>query len=145
MPTRINVVKGVEDDIKSLEPRDVESGVLDVVVIGFDRNVRVEGVRRLFGNLLECQRILSHSRNLYRCPYQCLRLLDVLVAKQKLAVEVAEIDGVKVDNVDLAKAGEDEVLKQLAADAASPYHEYARLLPVRDLIKSTVAVSVAPF
>ena len=47
--------------------------------------------------------------------------------------------------MDLAEAGKDKVLKQLAADAASPYHEYARLLPVRDLIKSTVAVPVAPF
>jgi hypothetical protein len=111
MPTRIDVVKGVEDYVKSLEPRDVESGVLDVVVIGFDRNVGVEGVRRLFGNLLECQRILSHSRNVCRRPYQCLRLLDVLVPKQELAVEVAEVDGVEVDNVDLAKAGEDEVLE----------------------------------
>lgn len=78
-------------------------------------------------------------------PYQCFGLLDMLVAEQELAVEVAEVDGVEVDNVDLAKAGEDEVLKQLAADAASPYHEYARLLHVRDLIKSTVAVPVAPF
>ena len=59
MPARINVVEGVEDDVKSLEPRDVESGVLDVVVIGFDRNIGVEGVRRLFGNLLECQRAYS--------------------------------------------------------------------------------------
>jgi hypothetical protein len=47
--------------------------------------------------------------------------------------------------VDLAKASEDEVLEQLAADATSSYHEYARLLPVSDLTKSTVAVSVAPF
>jgi hypothetical protein len=45
MSTRINVVKGVEDYIKGLEPRDVESWVLDVVVIGFDRNVGVERVR----------------------------------------------------------------------------------------------------
>lgn len=60
----------------------------------------------------------------------------MLVAEKKLAVEIAEVDGVEVDNVDLTKAGEHEVLEQLAADAASSYHEHARLLPVSDLGKT---------
>jgi predicted PilT family ATPase len=51
----------------------------------------------------------------------------MLVAEEELAVEVAEVDGVEVDNVDLAEAGEDEVLEQFAADAASSYHQDARL------------------
>jgi len=58
-------------------------------------------------------------------PYQCFRLLDVLVAEQELAVEVAQVDGVEVDDVDFAKAGENEVLEQLAANATSSYHEHA--------------------
>jgi hypothetical protein len=57
-----------------------------------------------------------------------LGLLDVLVAEQELAVQVAEVDGVEVHNVDVAEADEDEVLEQLAADAARAHHEHARLL-----------------
>lgn len=44
-----------------------------------------------------------------------------------MAVEVAQVDGVEVDDVDLAEAGENEVLQQLTANAASAYHEHARL------------------
>ena len=40
----------------------------------------------------------------------------MLASEQKLAVEVAQIDRVQIDNVYLAEAGEDEVLEQLAAD-----------------------------
>ena len=51
----------------------------------------------------------------------------MLVAKQKLSVEVAEVDRVQVDDVDFAEAGQDEVLEQFASDAASAHHENARL------------------
>jgi hypothetical protein len=51
----------------------------------------------------------------------------VLVAEQELAIEVAQVDGVEVDDVDLAKAGEDKVLEELAADATSSHHQDARL------------------
>lgn len=37
---------------------------------------------------------------------QSLGLFDVLVTEEKLAVQVTEIDGVKVDDVDFAIAGE---------------------------------------
>jgi hypothetical protein len=71
--------------------------------------------------------------------HQCLGLLDVLIAEQELPVEVAEIDGVQVDNVDLAEAGEDEILEQFAADAASSHHQDARLPPVSRLLGSVSA------
>ena len=58
-------------------------------------------------------------------PYQCFGLLDMLIAEQELAVEVAEIDGVEIYNVYLAEAGEDEVLEEFAANAASSYHQDA--------------------
>ena len=32
--------------------------------------------------------------------------------------------------MDLSEAGEDKILQQLAANAASPYHKHARLLPI---------------
>jgi hypothetical protein len=59
--------------------------------------------------------------------YQCLRLLDVFLAEEELPVEVAEVNRIEVDNVDLPEAGKDEVLEQLASDAASADHEHARL------------------
>jgi hypothetical protein len=65
-------------------------------------------------------------------PYQCFGLLDVLIAEQELAIEVAEIDGVEVYDVNLAEAGENEVLEEFAADAASSYHQDARLERISD-------------
>ena len=59
--------------------------------------------------------------------YQGLGFLDVLMPEQKLAVEVGEVDGVEIDDVDVAESGEDEVLEQLAANAACTNHEDARL------------------
>lgn len=60
MSARIDVVEGVEDDVESLEPCDIELRVFDVVVVSFDLDVGVELVRRFFGNLLQRQRMLSH-------------------------------------------------------------------------------------
>jgi hypothetical protein len=51
----------------------------------------------------------------------------VLVAEQELAIEVAEIDGVQVYHGDIAKAGEDEVLEEFAADATGSDHQNACL------------------
>lgn len=56
----------------------------------------------------------------------------MLITEQELAIKIAEVDGVKVDDVDFAEAGEDKVLEQLAANTAGSYHEHARLLPVSD-------------
>lgn len=41
---------------------------------------------------------------------QCLGLLNVLLTKQKLAIEVAEIDRVQINNVDLTKTCKNEIL-----------------------------------
>lgn len=35
----------------------------------------------------------------------------MFVAEEKLAIEVAQIDGVKVDDVDVTKAGHDQILE----------------------------------
>lgn len=51
----------------------------------------------------------------------------MLVTEEELAIEVAKVDGIEVDDVDLAKAGEDEILEKLAAYAASADHQDARL------------------
>jgi hypothetical protein len=53
----------------------------------------------------------------------------MLIPEKELPIEVAEVDGVEVDDVDLAKAGEDEVLEKLASDSSGAYHQNTRLYP----------------
>jgi len=55
----------------------------------------------------------------------------VLVPKQKLAVQVAEVNRVQVNDVDLAKAREHQILQQFAANASGSHHENTRLLDMR--------------
>lgn len=52
----------------------------------------------------------------------------MFVSEQELPVQVREVDRVKVDNVNVAKSREDKILKQFAANSASAYHQYARLV-----------------
>jgi hypothetical protein len=49
--------------------------------------------------------------------YNGFRLLDVFVSEEKLAIEVAEVDCVEIDDMDFAKAGQGEVFEKFAADA----------------------------
>lgn len=53
--------------------------------------------------------------------------------KKELAIEIAEVDRVQIDNVDFTKAGQKEILQQLAADAPSPDEEHSRLSQKRPL------------
>jgi hypothetical protein len=139
MPPRIQVVERIEDNVEGLEPRDVELRVLDVVVVGLDLDVGVEPARRLFRNL-SLVSACPITASLQLAPaHQCLGLLDVLIAEQELPVEVAQVDGVQIDNVNLPEAREDEVLEQLAADAARSHHQNARLPPVSSVSSSLFA------
>ena len=52
----------------------------------------------------------------------------MLVTKEELTVEVAEVDGVQIDDVDLAEAGKDKILQKLAANSSSANHQNARLM-----------------
>lgn len=45
------------------------------------------------------------------------------MSEEELPVEIAEVDCVQIDDVNLAEAGEDEVLEEFAAYAASADHE----------------------
>jgi hypothetical protein len=51
----------------------------------------------------------------------------VFVTEEKLSVKVAEINGVKVYDVNFAIAGEEQVLEKLAANATRSYHQYPGL------------------
>ena len=104
MPPSIDVVECVEDECEGGEPFDVESGIFDVCVIGCEFDIWVELLRNILCN-------------------QGFRFLDVLLAKEELPVEVAQIDGVEIDDVNLAKAREYEVLEEFAANAAGANEE----------------------
>lgn len=51
----------------------------------------------------------------------------MFMTKEELAIEVTQIDCVKIDDVDVGKASKDEVFEQLTADAAGANEENARL------------------
>lgn len=77
--------------------------------------------------------------------YQRFGLFDVLVAEEELAVQVAEVDGVEIDDMDLAKAGQGEVLEQLAADSSSSDHQNAGLFDGQDDVCARSAAQWAPY
>lgn len=54
-----------------------------------------------------------------RCieTYDSFWLLDMFVSEEELAVEVAEVDCVEVDDMYFAEAGQGEVLEEFAANA----------------------------
>jgi hypothetical protein len=51
MSARIEVIERIEDNAEALEPGDVETRILDVVVMRFDLDVRVEPACRLLRDL----------------------------------------------------------------------------------------------
>lgn len=51
----------------------------------------------------------------------------MLLAEEELSVQIRKIDCIEVDNVDFAKAGQDQVLQKFAADSSSTNHKHAGL------------------
>lgn len=51
--------------------------------------------------------------------------------EEKLAIQITQVYCVEIDDVNLAKAGKEQVLEQLAADAASAHEQHLRLVPRR--------------
>lgn len=47
----------------------------------------------------------------------------MLLLEQELTVEVTQIDGVQVNDLDVAKAGEDEIFEQLTTNTTCAYDE----------------------
>ena len=45
------------------------------------------------------------------------------MSEEKLPVEITQINRVQVDDVNLTKAGEDQVLKQFTADTTGAYQQ----------------------
>lgn len=52
MPPRIQIVERIENNLEALKKFDVELGVFDVCVVGFELDARIELRRGLFRNLV---------------------------------------------------------------------------------------------
>lgn len=59
--------------------------------------------------------------------YQSFGLFDVRMSKEKLAVQIREVDSVKIHDMNLSKASGDEVLKEFTSNTSSADYEDARL------------------
>lgn len=127
--SRINVVQGVERQFETSKPLDVELWILDICVVRNDLDVRIELLRRILGHLYIRQHsfVRLGSRVSGVSPYQCFGPSDMLVSEEELAVEVTEVDCIKVDNVNLRETGQGEVLQQFAADATCTDHQHTSL------------------
>lgn len=108
MPSRLHIVQRIENNIETAKPVHIELCLLDVRMMCLDLDARIELLRSFFG-------------------HQCLGLLDVFVTEKELSVQVAQVNGVEVDDVNFAESKENEVLEELAADAAGAHHQYSRL------------------
>jgi hypothetical protein len=57
----------------------------------------------------------------------------VLMSEEKLAIEVAQIDGIEIDNMDLTKTCKDEAFEKLASDSTGAHHQYTSLEKICEL------------
>jgi hypothetical protein len=65
----------------------------------------------------------------YACmTHQSLRFLDVLVSEEKLSVQVAQVNCVKVHDVNFTEASQDEVLQKFATNSSCANHENSCLV-----------------
>lgn len=51
----------------------------------------------------------------------------MLMTEKELAIKIAEIDRVKIYDVNLAETSEDKVLQQFTANSTGSHHQYTRL------------------
>jgi hypothetical protein len=58
---------------------------------------------------------------------ECLGLFDVFLSEKELSVEIAQVYGIEINDVNLAEARFDEIFEKLAANAACANEKNARL------------------
>mmetsp|Transcript_8793 Transcript_8793/g.18943 ORF Transcript_8793/g.18943 Transcript_8793/m.18943 type:complete len:226 (-) Transcript_8793:63-740(-) len=127
--TRRDVVEGVEDEGEGLDVGDVEFGIVaDVAVVG--------GVLRLviavvIVIVIAPLAVIFHRRRDHPqrrlARHHTLGHADVMTPKQELSIQIAHIDGIQIDDFDVAKAAQGEVFEELASDAAGSDEEDATI------------------
>ena len=51
----------------------------------------------------------------------------MLMAEKELAIKIAEIDGVEINDVNLTETSEDKIFEQFTANSPGSNHQYTRL------------------
>ena len=54
---------------------------------------------------------------------QRLRFLDVLMSEKELSVEIAQVNGIEVNEMDFHEPAENEILEQFATNSSSTNHQ----------------------
>ena len=52
----------------------------------------------------------------------------MLVTEEKLSIQITKVNGIQIDDVDLAKTGEDKVLQKFTANSSGADHQDAGLM-----------------
>ena len=55
-------------------------------------------------------------------------LLDMFMSEEELTVEIAQVDSVKINDVDVAEAGHDQIFEEFASYPASTNEENPSLV-----------------
>lgn len=63
----------------------------------------------------------------------------MLVTEKELAIQVAQVNCIEVDDVDFAKAGKQEVLEQFTANATSAHEQHTRLQISIEYVSNAIA------
>ena len=100
MSPRVDIIESVHDQIEARKKRGTKCDVLDVALQAENASAWTH---------------LSHARG------SCNRLgtPHMLPLKQKLPIQVGDLYGVEIDDCDVSKSSEHNVLEQLAANAPS--------------------------
>jgi hypothetical protein len=135
---RTDIVERIEDDVELLHVGKSKLLVLDVAVVRLDIDLAVESARHCEGRACQAR---AWSRQTRRIGQQGgtgiapedrlggnigLALANVLAPEQELPVQVAHVDGVQVDDFDLAEARQDQDLHRTPEHRSSRHEAGAR-------------------
>lgn len=56
--------------------------------------------------------------------YLCFLFVDVLMPKEELPIQVSEVNGVHVDEMNFSYTTQGQIFNNLAAESTCPYHQY---------------------
>lgn len=117
----VEIVQSIEHQIKATKPVDVKLTVLDVGMIRFQLRARLKLVCHFLRNLYSKRRLVrqgefirllggevggeGRGRRGWRATetHQCFGLLDVFETEEKLAIQIAQVDGIEIDDVNFAE------------------------------------------
>lgn len=107
---RTEIVQSIKNNVKRPKPRHVELRVFDVGVDGINSDVGIECRCSMCRNLSISRSLSVVCPQVSNGPYHGFTLLHVLLSEEELAVEVRQVDSVKVQESNIPKPGHHHVL-----------------------------------